>query len=253
MEAEKLRDIVLNAQQPYVITKKKLPWNCFELTLEEWCHLFDSSSKDLTPFAGSTLVGVENQVYHTVLEPGMALIVPPKWWHFVENLEPSLNFNTWLSLEKDVDSHISECITKILVQDICNGLPKDMHQFVLNPNEDEILSQSSIDESYEILNYLLNLKRTNKQLCSDLKRYPSGYISSDEFGKLVEACESEVKAVPLLDPCDFFHMMKKNSSRYDPALDLQYTASQTERLDRISNVININCDPDTVAHIEKML
>ncbi|XP_058175003.1 HSPB1-associated protein 1 homolog [Anopheles ziemanni] len=325
MEAEKLRDIVLNAQQPYVITKKKLPWNCFELTLEEWCHLFDSSSKDLTPFAGSTvssgcspqwerqrtevrmkmsdicklsssvperwnsfsyrnihelpevcrrgvnfapfgfpeveddvtfwvgsanahtpchydtygcnivvqvygrkswillppdakltstripfeessvyskenfyspssyaqLVGVENQVYHTVLEPGMALIVPPKWWHFVENLEPSLNFNTWLSLEKDVDSHISECITKILVQDICNGLPKDMHQFVLNPNEDEILSQSSIDESYEILNYLLNLKRTNKQLCSDLKRYPSGYISSDEFGKLVEACESE--------------------------------------------------------------
>lgn len=45
-----------------------------------------------------TLLGVENDAYHTVLEPGMALIVPPKWWHFVENLEPSLNFNTWIQL-----------------------------------------------------------------------------------------------------------------------------------------------------------
>lgn len=44
------------------------------------------------------LPGVENEAFHVDLEPGMALIVPPKWWHYVETLEFSLNFNTWIQL-----------------------------------------------------------------------------------------------------------------------------------------------------------
>ncbi|KFB41312.1 AGAP004022-PA-like protein [Anopheles sinensis] len=219
MEAEKLKDIVLNAKQPYVITKRKLPWNCFELTFEEWCHLFDSCSKDLTPFAGSTV------------SSGCS----PQW----ERQRTEM---------------------RMRMTDICkssSSIPGRWNSFsyrnIHELPEDEIRSESSIDESYEILNYLLNLKQTNKQHCSGLKRYPFGFISGNEFDKLVDACESEVKAVPRLDPCEFFHLMKKNSSRYDPALDLQYAGSQRERLDRIRKVININCAPDTVGLIEKLL
>uniref|UniRef100_A0A182JGC8 JmjC domain-containing protein n=1 Tax=Anopheles atroparvus TaxID=41427 RepID=A0A182JGC8_ANOAO len=206
-----------------------------------------------SPASYGQLIAVENQIYHTVLEPGMVLIVPPKWWHFVENLEPSLNFNTWLSLEKDVDSLISECITKILIQDICSGLSEDLHKYVLNPNEDTICSESSIDESYGILQHLLNMKRTNKQQCLGMKRYPFGYLTNDEFSKLTESRESVVEAVPLLPACDFFHMMKNNSLRYDQALNSQCNASDKECLERIRKVINVCCAPEVVALIENCM
>ncbi|XP_050079416.1 HSPB1-associated protein 1-like [Anopheles maculipalpis] len=88
-----------------------------------------------SPSSYSQFLKVENDVYHVVLEPGMALIVPPRWWHYVETLEPALNFNTWLSLEMDVDSLISECITKLIVQDLCDEVSEHVKSRIINPNE----------------------------------------------------------------------------------------------------------------------
>lgn len=51
---------------------------------------------------GTIFSGVENEVFHVDLEPGMVLIVPPKWWHYVETMEFSLNFNTWIQLVSGV-------------------------------------------------------------------------------------------------------------------------------------------------------
>lgn len=32
-----------------------------------------------------------------VLEPGDALVVPPKWWHYVEHISPiGISLNTWI-------------------------------------------------------------------------------------------------------------------------------------------------------------
>lgn len=36
--------------------------------------------------------------FRIVLEPGDILIVPPRWWHYVENLDISLSINTWIPL-----------------------------------------------------------------------------------------------------------------------------------------------------------
>lgn len=47
-----------------------------------------------------TAVGTNNDAYEIVLNPGDILIVPPKWWHYVENLETSLTVNTWIPLVK---------------------------------------------------------------------------------------------------------------------------------------------------------
>lgn len=57
---------------------------------------------DLIQFIGSIDLAVDNQVYEVTLEPGDILIVPPKWWHYVESLETSLSVNTWIPLVKRI-------------------------------------------------------------------------------------------------------------------------------------------------------
>lgn len=49
-------------------------------------------------------LGNKNDVYEVMMEPGDILIVPPKWWHYVECLETSLAVNTWIPLVSAADS-----------------------------------------------------------------------------------------------------------------------------------------------------
>lgn len=49
------------------------------------------SPNNLQQFAGL-------QPFVVDLGPGDILIIPPRWWHYVENLEPSLAFNAWISI-----------------------------------------------------------------------------------------------------------------------------------------------------------
>ncbi|CAG2210944.1 HSPBAP1 [Mytilus edulis] len=49
-----------------------------------------------------------------ILEPGDVLYVPRHWWHFVESLETSISINTWVEMEEDKDSHVTEAISRVL-------------------------------------------------------------------------------------------------------------------------------------------
>uniref|UniRef100_A0A182MJV4 JmjC domain-containing protein n=1 Tax=Anopheles culicifacies TaxID=139723 RepID=A0A182MJV4_9DIPT len=200
---------------------------------------------------------VEDEVYHVVLEPGMALIVPPKWWHYVETLEPALNFNTWLSLETDVDSLITECISKLLMQDLCDGVAENIKSHIINPNEDLLSSSDSIDKSYDILNYLVDQKRNNKQQCTSPRRYSSNYLTDDDFNQLIDECKSSIKPVEKLQPCDFFNIIANNHSRYDSSLnDRNYAGlsdAEIEQVVRLEKLVNVCCKPDVVKLIESAL
>lgn len=41
---------------------------------------------------------ISEYAYIVDLEPGDVLIIPPKWWHYVEALENSLSFNAWIPI-----------------------------------------------------------------------------------------------------------------------------------------------------------
>ncbi|XP_035892657.1 HSPB1-associated protein 1 isoform X2 [Anopheles stephensi] len=200
---------------------------------------------------------VENDVYHIVLEPGMVLIVPPRWWHYVETLEPALNFNTWLSLETDVDSLISECITKMMVQDLCHGVADNMKRRIINPNEELLATTTNVNMSYDILNYLLNQKRTNKQQRTDLKRYPCNYLPSEALSRLIAESDSYLRPVQKLHQSDFYNFIACNHVRYNSSNDgLHYaglTPEETEKAVRLRNLINVCCKSDIIKSIEKAL
>lgn len=49
-----------------------------------------------------------------ILEPGDVLYVPRHWWHFVESLETSISINTWVEMEEDKESHVTEAISRVL-------------------------------------------------------------------------------------------------------------------------------------------
>ncbi|XP_052863667.1 HSPB1-associated protein 1 homolog [Anopheles cruzii] len=391
MDPNKLRDIVLNAEFPHVVLNVAVPWDCFELTFEEWCAKYDSARKELVAFEGCSvkagrrpqwerartemkmsmsdicksqpdtagrwnsfsyrniselpavcrsginfacfgfpsvdedisfwigspnahtpchydtygcnivvqvfgkkswilfppetkltpvrvpfeessvyceenfysplsygdLTGVENQAYHVVLEPGMALIVPPRWWHYVETLEPSLNFNTWLPLQNDTEALLSECITKILIQDICQDLQLSVKKHVFNPNEDSISGDEGLKKSFAILDYLTHQKKYNKHLRADRKRYSAGYLSSEAMSTLLEDSKAFVRPVSRLENCSFFQMMKHNHLRYDASIDRRFEESlhkrEAEQLTSVCRKINCCCNPAVVQLIKEAL
>ncbi|XP_050100661.1 HSPB1-associated protein 1 homolog [Anopheles aquasalis] len=196
-------------------------------------------------------VGVENEVYHVILEPGMTLIVPPRWWHFVECLEPSLNFNTWLPLSNDLETLISECITKIMILETCKDLPAEIRAHVLNPNEDPVITDDALEQTYHILEYLQNKKQNKKRQVSDITRYNSGYLTSDALNALLEECGEFVNPVAKLECYDFFKLMKQNSLRFnneanDRIADAVLQKCQIEQLEDVRRQINCCCSPSIV-------
>ncbi|XP_053672071.1 HSPB1-associated protein 1 [Anopheles nili] len=391
MDPTELRDIILNARQPYVVHNAHLPWDCFRQTFEEWCEMYDGIQRELIPFEGCSVESgstpqwecqrtkakmrmsdlckfnvnakkrwntfsyrnihelpeacrrginfacfgfpevdnditfwissaqahtpchydtygcnivvqvygrkswillppeaklktlrvpfeessvyceqnfyspasfgsfakVENHVYHIILEPGMALIVPPRWWHYVETLEPSLNFNTWLGVEDDVDAQISECITKLLIQDICNGETENVRKNIINPNEDLSMSAHGIEESFSILHYLMLQKQSNKRQCMDIKRYPFGYLSNDVFNALIKHNASFIKPIQHISPSAFFSIISRNSLRYNPEIDDKTNRTisndEVEKLERLKKFINVCCNPELVNTIKTAL
>jgi ribosomal protein L16 Arg81 hydroxylase len=52
------------------------------------------------------------------LEPGDVLYVPHEWWHFVECLDLSISINTWVEMETDAKSRLTEIIAKTLLQSL---------------------------------------------------------------------------------------------------------------------------------------
>lgn len=79
-------------------------------------------------------------VYEVILNPGDILIVPPKWWHYVENLELSLTVNTWIPLEKeDAFARLEECFVRTQIEKITESNDSadvdTLRKYIFNPNE----------------------------------------------------------------------------------------------------------------------
>ncbi|KAF5292287.1 hypothetical protein FQA39_LY03321 [Lamprigera yunnana] len=68
-----------------------------------------------------------------ILNPGDVLVVPHKWWHYVENLELSISINLWIELPVDHEERVNESIVQMLISQLSQGLPRQCLSLLLNP------------------------------------------------------------------------------------------------------------------------
>ncbi|XP_062561811.1 HSPB1-associated protein 1 [Armigeres subalbatus] len=204
-----------------------------------------------SPATYSKLIGVENEAFHVVLEPGMALVVPPKWWHYVETLEFSLNFNTWIQLQSDPEEQISECLTRLVIQDYSSSLSSNSLQHIINPNEVSSIASTSPGELHSTLKYLLNQRTAGKRQRKSQPQHPINYIPTSELQSLLSAHKEHIIPVPKLSNHEFFQLMQQNSQRYDPSRNRSSDDEEDNRC--AANAINRACNPQLIDMLKRTL
>ncbi|XP_071978177.1 HSPB1-associated protein 1 isoform X2 [Engystomops pustulosus] len=72
------------------------------------------------------------------LHPGQVLLVPPRWWHYVESVDDvTVSVNSWLELDSDHEARVEEAVVRTVVCAFKSAEGAGSSGDWLNPTEDE--------------------------------------------------------------------------------------------------------------------
>lgn len=64
------------------------------------------------------------------------MLVPHKWWHYVENITTAVSINAWIQDPKNDNlARLSESVVRYMASNVCAILGDEMQSLLLNPNE----------------------------------------------------------------------------------------------------------------------
>ncbi|XP_013102723.2 HSPB1-associated protein 1 [Stomoxys calcitrans] len=192
---------------------------------------------------------LSGQCYHYVLEPNDVLIVPRHWWHFVEALETSLSVNAWIPLSCDVDNQIEECIVKYFMDKMIANKDSTTRHYLMNPNQ--LNSNTSDDELFNILEYLLEQKNNvyehAAKKTSSVHQYH--YIDENNLISLIKSF-GNICEVSLMADDDWEMYLKRNCTRCNSEKINEGAVATTLRNSE-DILINSICSPYIVQTIKE--
>ncbi|XP_055710272.1 HSPB1-associated protein 1 [Phlebotomus papatasi] len=200
-----------------------------------------SSLNFFSPQHLSQFDGISDQAHIVTLNPGDVLIVPPKWWHYVENLETALTLNAWIPIEEDTDAQIRECFTKSIIFNFLRDVDSSLRKFLVYPNEMDIFDMDPIDFTklhLEVLKHLRNVRKSipNPNLNKNI-------LSNEEWTDLLSK-NSSIEIIKRTSKQEFLKILDKNSNdRFLSSWQFQqFDESKQLLIDELTEFINSLCD-----------
>ncbi|XP_043273186.1 HSPB1-associated protein 1 [Venturia canescens] len=183
-----------------------------------------------------SIMNIKKNARLVVLEPGDVLLVPNRWWHYVESLDFSISINVWLPVEGDFKERINEALVKLLARNIGLGLPA-----VPEP-------EYSPKELIELIK--LSVSHYNSELCSGSsstgkKKRPSPW-TAEELAKEYPKC---VKLLPELSQGCLREWLMNNRKRFPEVEIPQNTSNDVTLVD----IINALCNREVISKVSELL
>ncbi|XP_069838560.1 HSPB1-associated protein 1 isoform X2 [Dendropsophus ebraccatus] len=124
------------------------------------------------------------------LHPGQVLVVPRRWWHYVESVdEVTVSINSWLELDSDHQARVEEAITRMVVCAFKSAEGAETSGDWLNPTEDGVTTHET---NLRYLNLALSALTENKM--AENEREESGGDRDEPGTKRRKETEAEDQA-----------------------------------------------------------
>ncbi|KAG5896363.1 hypothetical protein JTB14_005841 [Gonioctena quinquepunctata] len=195
-----------------------------------------------------------NKCKKVVLQPGDVLLVPHKWWHYVENLEMSISINVWLPLPQDDEERLREAIVQLFVKQMSDSNNVAMTTHILNPNMEEVILQN--DRSSICSNLIETCRiaqRENvKHKKSKLESESIDNVDESIISNLMHECEC-VNILPTLTREEFISQMQGQSKRFEQKICDQEPIIVNSGDEDIIKIFKVLTDPEVVELIKNKL
>ncbi|XP_044745865.1 HSPB1-associated protein 1 [Coccinella septempunctata] len=168
-----------------------------------------------------------------ILNPGDVLIIPNKWWHYVEALDTSISINTWLPLKKDHGERQRECLLQLLIGSFLSNADRSMQTSVLNPNSYDILNQT-LSERLEFFEEILKVRGTRNEVNDNDNEQVS--CSSPKMPHFI-------RKIGNLTPENLKQFLNDQSRRFPEELNLKEEPEDNSTLKKITHAFT---HPDVI-------
>ncbi|CAH0594157.1 unnamed protein product [Chrysodeixis includens] len=155
------------------------------------------------------------------LHAGDVLILPWRWWHYVQNVDPlNISLNVWLPevcrlLDQHSSALVSEALIKMFVAQICKDLPQETARLMVNPNEDDLVD-TPLSVLFLQLETVANAHLDKKRKLRRAKRQKTCEEETDhtpvayDLNALLENKANNLEKVPKISTEELIKLVKQN-------------------------------------------